>query len=132
MSSRTRGENPVLLCKMRVRVPNKKDPLMESSLFWVWWDCLDLFALNVSTDFASKNLRSYRKSPSHSAHRSLEPTKLCSRPHHKIKKALKREPSLFGCGGTRTHDQLIKRRLLRVLFNEKSMVLTLLNQIKII
>ena len=34
--------------------------------------CLDLFALNVYTCFASKNLRSFRKNTSHSAHRSLE------------------------------------------------------------
>ena len=39
----------------------------------VVWDCLDLFALNVSSVFASKNEIHRSKIPSHSTHRSLEP-----------------------------------------------------------
>ena len=43
-----------------------------SLLFWRLGDCLDVFALNVTSDFASKNVSSFCKSPPHSAHRSLE------------------------------------------------------------
>ena len=60
---------------------------------------------------ARYNISYFAVKASHSARSSLEPQKVDSRPHHKIKKALKREPSLFGCGGTRTHDQLIKSQL---------------------
>ena len=45
---------------------------MSSPLLVEEVDCLDLFALNVSTDFTSKNLRSFCKNPPHSAHRSLK------------------------------------------------------------
>ena len=48
------------------------DRINLSPLIYARRDCLDLFALNVSACFASKNLRSFRKSTPHSAHRSLE------------------------------------------------------------
>ena len=58
-------------------------------------------------------LRDFITCQKHSSLRSfaLEPQKLGSRPQQKIKKALFREPFLFGCAGTRTQDQKIKSLL---------------------
>ena len=56
----------------------KKEPEgsdLNCSVCFKWWrlgDCLDLFALNVTSDFASRNFRSFCKNPPHSAHRSFE------------------------------------------------------------
>ena len=58
-------------------------------------DCLDLFALNVSADFASKNLRSFCKSPPHSAHRSLEPQNVLLVLLTAIKKEVTKVTSFF-------------------------------------
>ena len=52
------------------------EDFIKAICFYKWggrWDCLDLFALNVTTDFLFRKFFSFKKSPSHSAHRSLEP-----------------------------------------------------------
>ena len=70
------AERDKMLMHLAVKSPAKTkitgDRIDLSPVIYAWRDCLDLFALNVSTCFASKNLRSFRKSTPHSAHRSLE------------------------------------------------------------
>ena len=54
---------------------SKKDSLSRAFKWRRHWDCLDLFALNVSSCFACV-ISLLGKSTPHSAHRSLEPIKV--------------------------------------------------------